>query len=405
MTAIAPVCTAHGLRAALLAGAALALVAGGAGDAVAAIEGKARAKRAEAVKPQDAKIPSGVLHIVITTGTQRVTVYSDGVLAARSAVSTGVPGHPTPFGVFSVIGKERYHASNIYSGAPMPFMQRITWSGVALHQGVLPGYPASHGCIRLTGDFAQLLWRTTRLGARVVIAREELAPVEFSHAKLFVPVPAAPAPGKIAQAAIAVSDAPIAEAKEPAKADDAAKPGDTEFSSADAAKTERDKSLAQSEAKKEVSPLAGPITVFISAAEKKLFVRQSLEPIYSASVAIRESGPLGTHVFTATAADERGGLRWFALSVPDQPKVELNKAELKKPDSKRKNEKSVREEQHKAEAPRPASAAEALDRIEFPPEALAVISQMTGPGTSLIVSDHGLGDETGEGTDFVVLTR
>src|SRR5262249_28198928 len=92
-------------------------------------------------------------------------------------------------GIFSVIGKERFHRSNLYSNAPMPWMQRITWSGVAMHEGVLPGYPASHGCIRLPGSFAQYLFATTKMGVRVVITRDETAPFEFAHAKLFAPRP------------------------------------------------------------------------------------------------------------------------------------------------------------------------------------------------------------------------
>ena len=88
-----------------------------------------------------------------------------------------MPGHPTPIGLFSVIGKERWHHSNIYCGAPMPFMQRITWSGVAMHSGVVPGYPASHGCIRLPAAFAPQLWGMTKMGARVVVARRETIPV------------------------------------------------------------------------------------------------------------------------------------------------------------------------------------------------------------------------------------
>src|SRR5262249_20991912 len=95
--------------------------------------------------------------------------------------------HPTPMGVFSVIEKDRYHHSNIYSGAPMPYMQRISWSGVALHEGVLPGHPDSHGCIRMSHDFAMKLWPITKLGVRVIVARDELTPTEFAHAKLFVP--------------------------------------------------------------------------------------------------------------------------------------------------------------------------------------------------------------------------
>ena len=113
--------------------------------------------------------------------------YANGERVAQGQVSTGVPGHPTPLGVFSVIEKDRHHHSNIYSGAPMPFMQRITWSGIALHEGALPGHPASHGCIRLSRDFAQKLWPTTKLGARVIVARTELAPSDFAHPKLFVP--------------------------------------------------------------------------------------------------------------------------------------------------------------------------------------------------------------------------
>jgi lipoprotein-anchoring transpeptidase ErfK/SrfK len=125
--------------------------------------------------------------IVVSIGEQRVSLFGDGALIARSGVSTGMRGHPTPEGVFSVIQKDRYHHSNIYSGAPMPFMQRITWSGVALHAGVLPGYPASHGCIRLTYEFATMLWRTTQIGARVIVTRTGVEPTEIAHANLFVP--------------------------------------------------------------------------------------------------------------------------------------------------------------------------------------------------------------------------
>ena len=107
-------------------------------------------------------------------------------LIARSSVSTGVQAHPTPLGVFTVISKERWHRSNIYSGAPMPNMQRITWSGIALHAGVVPGHPASHGCIRLPNDFAIRLWRLTRRGTRVIIARDDVRPVEIANSHLFV---------------------------------------------------------------------------------------------------------------------------------------------------------------------------------------------------------------------------
>jgi L,D-transpeptidase catalytic domain len=106
-----------------------------------------------AEKAQPPEAPRSPLEIIISIADQRISLYNNGSLIARSVVSTGVRGHPTPLGV-SVIGKQRWHRSNIYSGAPMPHMQRITWSGVALREGVLPGHPASHGCIRLTKDFA-----------------------------------------------------------------------------------------------------------------------------------------------------------------------------------------------------------------------------------------------------------
>src|SRR5947208_10603147 len=93
-------------------------------------------------------------------------------------------GHPPPMGVFSITQKHKMHHSNIYSGAPMPFMQRITWSGIAMHEGVLPGYPASHGCIRMPGSFAVKLWGWTKRGARVIIVPGEISIEAFSHPKL-----------------------------------------------------------------------------------------------------------------------------------------------------------------------------------------------------------------------------
>ena len=98
--------------------------------------------------------PTGPLFAILSLSDQHISVYNSGGLVTRSKVSTGMAGHRTPMGIFTIIGRERYHSSNIYSGAPMPFMQRITWSGVAMHLGVVPGYPASHGCIRLPSDSA-----------------------------------------------------------------------------------------------------------------------------------------------------------------------------------------------------------------------------------------------------------
>jgi lipoprotein-anchoring transpeptidase ErfK/SrfK len=145
-----------------------------------------RARRAP--KKQETKVKETTVHpkmplvIAVSIGSQRVKIYDANGLFAEAPVSTGMPGHPTPQGVFSVIEKDRYHHSNIYSGAPMPFMQRITWGGVALHAGVLPGYPASHGCIRMPADFATKMWGWTKMGARVFVTPGEVpAPAAFSH--------------------------------------------------------------------------------------------------------------------------------------------------------------------------------------------------------------------------------
>ena len=118
---------------------------------------------------------------------QRISIYGKDGLLAQSAVSTGQPGFRTPTGVFSVIQKNRFHRSNIYSGAPMPYMQRITWSGIALHAGVIPGYPASHGCIRLPTHFATELWGMTKMGARVIVAPDDTAAVEIDSPRLPLP--------------------------------------------------------------------------------------------------------------------------------------------------------------------------------------------------------------------------
>ena len=144
---------------------------------------KPSAKTGATVKETNAK-PQGPLIIAISIDQQKVRVYDANGLFAESPVSTGMKGHSTPMGVFSVIQKNKMHRSNIYSGAPMPFMQRITWSGVAMHAGVLPGYPASHGCIRMPMAFAVKMWNWTRMGARVIVTPGQITPANFSHPML-----------------------------------------------------------------------------------------------------------------------------------------------------------------------------------------------------------------------------
>jgi lipoprotein-anchoring transpeptidase ErfK/SrfK len=169
---------------------------------------------------EKASKPQGPLIISISIAQQKLRLYDANGLFAESPVSTGMAGHPTPMGVFSVIQKQKFHRSNIYSGAPMPFMQRITWSGVAMHAGVLPGYPASHGCIRMPAAFAIKMYGWTKMGARVIVTPGDVTPASFSHPLLAtlkaVPQPVAVEETKADVVATRAPEKPVqAEAREP----------------------------------------------------------------------------------------------------------------------------------------------------------------------------------------------
>jgi len=149
--------------------------------------------------------PAGApLMAVISLNDQRVTIYDAGGKILRAPVSTGRSGYETPAGIYSVIEKNREHYSNLYDDAAMPFMQRITWSGIALHAGVLPGQPASHGCIRLPHRFAEQIFDMTKLGMRVVVVRDDMSPVDIAHPALFKP---GPVRSEVALASTSGSDA------------------------------------------------------------------------------------------------------------------------------------------------------------------------------------------------------
>ena len=117
--------------------------------------------------------------MVVSLPEQRAYVYRNGVLIGASTVSTGKKGHETPTGVFTILQKHEDHYSNLYDNAPMPYMQRLTWSGVALHAGKLPGYPASHGCVRMPYEFARKLYAETKTGLTVVVSDEEQFPAPW----------------------------------------------------------------------------------------------------------------------------------------------------------------------------------------------------------------------------------
>jgi hypothetical protein len=361
-----------------------------------------------------------------------VTLFSNGVRVAQGPVSTGVASHPTPLGVFSIIEKDRYHRSNLYSDAPMPYMQRITWSGVALHEGLLPGYPASHGCIRMSHDFARKLWPITKLGVRVVVARHELAPIDFDHPKLFRPKlrPAEPAiaisasDGRIAAPATMIAQATIVDAGSEgtetvpqvsatrpgaAAAHDGeaaatmpavpvvTEPGPSGIGGSDTVKPAPNVDPAKPppiKAAEEPLKRSGQVAVFVSRKEQRIFVRQAFIPLFDMPVVIEDADqPLGTHVFTAMEVTENGaGMRWNLITVP----FEMTAPERR--DARKKPKEARRIFRQKP----PPSAAEALNRIQMPQEAVERISELLIPGSSLVVSDEGLGRETGRYTEFIV---
>jgi hypothetical protein len=395
--------------------------------------------------------------IEVSIAKQQLTLYDKGEVIAHAPVSTGMAGHLTPTGIFSVIGKEVFHRSNIYSGAPMPFMQRITWSGVALHAGVLPGYPASHGCIRMPPEFAVRLFHMTQRGARVLVMHNEVAPEPFESAHLFTkPNPAeklvAPSVTDVAEAAAVVrtaktqspnvmsdvgtarhvaaapptsSDAPAVTADAPAPApqqathDEAAAPP-----AAPQAAPAAPAAVPAVAPAPVVAPIPvikaslqsygpdrplrrGPITVFISKKEGKLYVRKGFEPVFSAPVSfVHPAQPLGTHLYTAIEENPDGvSFRWLTVTVPNEHVAARKKTEVVHYVTVKGHK--VRKVEKVAEpAPPPAAtAAEALDRIDVPQATRERIAALMSPGASLIISDKGLGDETGDETDFIVLTN
>jgi len=132
------------------------------------------------------RAPSGPVVVLVSIPDQRVAVYRSGTLIGAATCSTGKPGHSTPAGVFVILQKDKNHHSSTYNNASMPYMERLTWQGVALHAGNLPGYPASHGCIRLPLEFAKLLFGVTTLGTPVIVADAKMATADIRHPGLLI---------------------------------------------------------------------------------------------------------------------------------------------------------------------------------------------------------------------------
>jgi L,D-transpeptidase-like protein len=328
----------------------------------------------------------GPLQIIISIPDQRVSLYENDALIARSSVSTGTQHHPTPVGVFSVIAKQRWHRSNIYSGAPMPYMQRITWSGIALHAGVVPGHPASHGCIRLTNDFAVQLWHLTRRGTRVIIASDDVKPVQISNPHLFEPK--APSASAVSQLATDTGDS--------GRTAEVVRSLPASGAETQEAASIRISSPASASA---VSQKIVPISVFVSRRLGKLFVRQGFSPLFETPVRIQNpEEPIGTHVFTAMeSADGPAEIRWTVVSMPSEPPRMIRRS------AKKRETTANQQAGMSLPTPSPDMASAALERIEIPQDAIERISELLTPASSLIVSDNGFSRETGKDTDFIVV--
>jgi hypothetical protein len=132
--------------------------------------------------------PSGPVVVVVSLDEQSIYVYRNGVAIAAGPISSGKPGYETPPGVYTILQKSREHHSNLYDDAPMPYMQRLTWDGIALHGGTLPGHPASHGCVRLPQNFAEKLFGITRRGGVVVVADGKVSPAPIAHPAAVAPI-------------------------------------------------------------------------------------------------------------------------------------------------------------------------------------------------------------------------
>ena len=209
--------------------------------------------------------PQGPLLLAVSLAKQRAILYRNGVPIAVSTVSTGRRGHETPVGVFTILEKQVHHKSNLYDSAPMPFMQRLTWDGVALHAGKLPGYPASHGCIRLPAGFAKLLFGQTHRGMTVVVTDQPALPRVAPRAALLKKGTSTPG----------VQGKP--------------------------------------EWTPERSP-AGPISIIVSAADRKMVVLRS--GVIIGSTPIEVTAPIRDTSAYALRSRDATGLHWFRIGLP-----------------------------------------------------------------------------------------
>jgi L,D-transpeptidase catalytic domain len=419
---------------------------------VAASHADAAGRRGErAIESMESRPVGQPIMAIVSLPNQRITVYDAKGWILRAPVSSGQSGRETPAGIFSVIEKDADHHSNLYDDASMPHMQRLTWSGIALHGGHLPGYPASHGCVRMPYDFAEQLFDMTQMGLRVIVAPADVAPVEIDHPVLFQAKPGA---GALAAARVAEANEAIKKVEQARgaagvayrdstkammavrvadnlkrRAEEALATAETALGSAitgeareraesakaqavakiaelqaqlDAAKAELQPKLDAVAAAREAVTAAG--TARLAAAEAARQVMRELEPVSvlisrkTQRLYVRQGfEPVLDVAVTIVDPDRPIGTHIFTAmeQMGGDAKLRWSVVSLEGTHS------------HGRDADEPAlaepvSAKGALDRIVVPQDALDRITGIA-PRTSLIVTDEGLSSETGKGTDFVVL--
>jgi hypothetical protein len=400
---------------------------------------------------------------IISLRSQRVTVYDAKGWILQAPVSSGQKGRETPAGIFSVIQKEAEHYSNLYDDAYMPNMQRITWSGIALHGGPLPGYPASHGCVRMPYDFAARLFDETKPGMRVIVAPSDVTPVDIVHSALFQSKPDA---GAIAAARAKDADeatrtaeqarvAAVTAFREAARATMPVRAAENLKLRADAQLAAAERAVASAvspEAKEQAEDAKAKAAAKVSEVEAQLATAKAeAQPKLDAVTATRQAAVAAETARAAAADAAREAARQLEpVSVFISRKTERlyvrqafqplleSPVTIRDPDRpigthvftamERTSDVDLRwtvvslEGGHQGNAVEsdgpvrghsggnvepmsayPSGAKEALDRIEIPQEVLGRIAGMASPRSSLIISDEALSSETGNGTEFVVL--
>jgi peptidoglycan hydrolase-like protein with peptidoglycan-binding domain len=379
------------------------------------------------------------LQIFVSKDTQSLVVYDGDQVVATSNVSTGKAGHTTPSGIFSVLEKKKTHFSNLYDDAPMPWMQRITWSGVALHESNhVPNYPASHGCVRMPRAFAKTLFGITKRGFHVVISDREVAPHAMQTADLFKPRYPRPEADLLSDADFrptisADNSVEVAMAetlpKLGAKAIAALPKQEAPLKILITRASDKDRAItvqamldklgydvgavdgivgskmrASIKAYQELHGQAptGEMTPEFQRSIYKvmnrklptgwLYVRRNFQPVFDAPVEIANPEmALGTHFLQAVRVNPaQNSAEWFGVTLDNyiNPKTAKRLGIVSEPD-----------------ALAPDAAEQALARVTIPKDLRDRIETMLGNGSSITITDIGTESETGQGTDFITITK